>query len=63
MTPFYTVLSLWVGVLLLMSLLSANVHGDYKPFEIYFGRGLTFLTIAIIQAFIVSAGDLYILKC
>lgn len=62
MTPFYTVLSLWVGVLLLMSLLSANVHGDYKPFEIYFGRGLTFLTIAIIQAFIVSAGDLYILN-
>ena len=54
---FSTVLSLWVGVLLLlMSLLSANVHGDYKPFEIYFGRGLTFLTIAIIQAlFIVSA--------
>lgn len=62
MTPFYTVLSLWVGVLLLMSLLSANVHGDYKPFEIYFGRGLTFLTIAIMQAFIVSAGDLYILN-
>lgn len=62
MTPFYTVLSLWVGVLLLMSLLSANVHGDYRPFEIYFGRGLTFLTIAIIQAFIVSAGDLYILN-
>ena len=30
MTPFYTVLSLWVGLLLLSSLLSAEVHGDYK---------------------------------
>lgn len=62
MTPFYTVLSLWVGILLLMSLLSTNVHGDYKPNEVYFGRGLTFLTITIIQALIVSLGDIYLLK-
>lgn len=61
MTPFYTVLSLWVGLLLLSSLLSAEVHGDYKSYEVYFGRGLTFLTIAIIQALIVSVGDIYIL--
>lgn len=61
MTPFYTVLSLWVGLLLLSSLLSAEVHGDYKPYQIYFGRGLTFTTIAIIQALIVSIGDIYIL--
>ena len=62
MTPFYTVLSLWVGILLLMSLLSTNVHGDYKPNEIYFGRGLTFLRMTIIQALIVSLGDIYLLK-
>lgn len=62
MTPFYTVLSLWVGILLLMSLLSTNVHGDYKVNEIYFGRGLTFLTLTIIQALIVSLGDIYLLK-
>ena len=61
MTPFYTVLSLWVGVLLLTSLLTTEVHGDYKPYEVYFGRGLTFLTIALLQALIVSLGDLYIL--
>lgn len=61
MTPFYTVLSLWVGLLLLSSLLSAEVHGDYKPYQIYFGRGLTFTAIAIIQALIVSIGDIYIL--
>ncbi len=62
MAPFYTVLSLWVGILLLMSLLSTNVHGDYKPSEIYFGRGLTFLTLTIIQSIIVSFGDIYLLK-
>ena len=62
MTPFYTVLSLWVGVLLLCSLLSTEVHGEYKPYEVYFGRGLTFLTIALIQALIVSLGDIFLLK-
>lgn len=61
MTPFYTVLSLWVGLLLLSSLLSAEVHGDYKSYEVYFGRGLTFAGIAIIQALIVSLGNIYIL--
>ncbi len=61
MTPFYTVLSLWVGLLLLSSLLSAEVHGDYRSYQIYFGRGLTFTIIAIIQALIVSIGDIYIL--
>lgn len=61
MTPFYTVLSLWVGVLLLTSLLTTEVHGEYKPYQVYFGRGLTFLTIALLQALIVSAGDIYFL--
>ena len=61
MTPFYTVLSLWVGVLLLTSLLTTEVHGEYKPYEVYFGRGLTFLTIALLQALIVSSGDIYFL--
>lgn len=62
MTPFYTILSLWVGVLILMSLLSVNVHKKYKPYEIYLGRGLTFLTLAILQGLVVSVGDLYILN-
>lgn len=61
MTPFYTVLSLWVGVVLLTSLLSTEVHGEYKPYEVYFGRGLTFLLIALLQGLIVSAGDILLL--
>ena len=61
MTQFYTVLSLWVGVVLLTSLLSTEVHGSYKPYEIYFGRGFTFLLIALLQGLIVSVGDILVL--
>lgn len=61
MTPFYTVLSLWVGVVLLTSLLTTELHGEYKPYEVYFGRGLTFLLIALVQGLIVSIGDIFIL--
>ena len=61
MTPFYTVLSLWVGILLLVSILTTEVHGEYKPYEKYFGRALTFMSITIVQALIVSLGDIYVL--
>ncbi len=62
MTPFYTVLSLWVGILLLVSILTTEVHGEYKSFEKYFGRSLIFVSITIIQALIVSLGNIYLLK-
>lgn len=62
MSPFYTVLALWVGILLLMSILSVEAPGDYKAYEVYFGKFLLFGTLTIIQALIVSLGDLYILK-
>lgn len=62
MTPFYTVLSLWVGILLLSSIFTVNAYGNYTSTEIYFGKLLLFMTIAVIQALIVSLGDLYILK-
>lgn len=62
MTPFYTVLSLWVGILLLSSMLTVKTPGEYTSIEIYFGKLLLFMTITIIQALIVSLGDLYILK-
>ena len=61
MTPFYTVLCLWVGVLLLTSLLTTEVRGEYKSYQVYFGRGLTFLSIGLLQALIVSVGDIYLL--
>lgn len=62
MSPFYTVLSLWVGMLLLVSILATETHGEYKPLEVYFGKYLLFLTIAIIQGLIVCLGDIFLLK-
>lgn len=62
MTPFYTVLSLWVGLLLLSSILTVEAHGDYSVTAQYFGKLLLFLSISIVQALIVSIGDLYVLK-
>ena len=62
MTPFYTVLCLWVGQTLLVSMLSVEVHGAYRISEEYFGKLLLFVTIGIIQAVIAALGDLYILK-
>lgn len=63
MTPFYTVLSIWVGCLLLISLLSVNLHGDtsYSIREIYFGRLLTFATFSFIQTLIITIGDIFLL--
>ena len=64
MSPFYTVLALWVGALLMVSLLTVEVHeedAEYKSYQIYFGRFLTFLTVGLAQAFIVAMGDMFIL--
>ncbi len=62
MTPFYTVLSIWVGCLLLISLLSVNLHGDssYSIRDIYFGRLLTFGTFSFIQTLIITIGDIFL---
>lgn len=66
MSPFFTTLSLWVGALLLVSLLSVHVNKiegiDLNISDVYFGRYLTFMSIAICQALIVSLGDLFLLK-
>lgn len=62
MTPFYSVLALWVGMTLLVSMLSVHAHGDYRPIEVYFGKYLLFGTIGLIQALIIALGDLYLLK-
>lgn len=64
MSPFFTTLSLWVGALLLVSLLTVEVHGHeerFKSYEVYFGRFLTFLTLAIMQSLFVTLGDIFLL--
>ncbi|MEZ7765714.1 YhgE/Pip domain-containing protein [Gemella sp. 27098_8_92] len=64
MTPFYTVLSIWVGALLMSSLLTTKVEdeeGKYKPYEKYFGRWILFLVISLFQTLVITLGDMYIL--
>jgi putative membrane protein len=63
LTPFYTTLSLWVGALLMVSLLTTEVHEEkpYKSREVYFGRLLTFITIGILQTVVVTTGNFLIL--
>ena len=66
MMPFYTVLAIWVGGVILSSLIKihARTEGliDPKPAELYFGRYLFFFVLSQIQAAVIVTGDLYILK-
>ncbi|MDP4146761.1 MAG: YhgE/Pip domain-containing protein [Bacillota bacterium] len=66
LTPFYTVLAIWVGALLLTSLLTVNCEDflDGERLNLrqkHFGKMLLFLFVSIIQATIVTLGDKYIL--
>lgn len=63
MSPFFTTLSLWVGGLILVSVLTTKVYYNMEvtgSME-YFGRLLTFITIGIFQALVVTLGDIFIL--
>lgn len=67
MTPFYTNLALWVGGLILVSILKQEVDKDdtvsaFTPTNAYFGRWLLFIVAGLIQGFIVCLGDLFLLK-
>ena len=66
-TPFYTVLCLWVGGLLAAALLTQEApefeDGTIiRPYEMYLGKILLFISIAICQAIVASMGALFILK-
>lgn len=64
MSPFFSTLSLWVGGLILVSVLTTKVYYDdidALGYSKYIGRGLTFLTIGVIQALVVTLGDIFIL--
>lgn len=68
MSPFYSTLALWVGALILVSLLTTEPHGfkeeiTFKPYEKYFGKFLTFGFIGICQTLILTLGDIFLLKC
>lgn len=66
-TPFYTALCIWVGALLLSSVVSTDVFLDtkqkkkYSSKQQFFGRYLTFLSVGLIQALIVSLGNMFLI--
>ncbi|WP_050607450.1 YhgE/Pip domain-containing protein [Clostridium niameyense] len=66
LTPFYSVLGIWVGVLLACALLSVEseeyVDGEKLNFiQRHFGKMLLFLFLSCIQTLIVTIGDKVIL--
>ena len=67
MTPFYTIIALWVGGVMLVTLMNCNV--DRRKFpqiteaQGFFGRYLIFFLIGQIQAAVVVAGDIFLLHC
>lgn len=67
MTPFYTVLALWVGGTILVALIKVKAEPEgllnAKPYQLYFGRYLLFFVLGQIQAAVVILGDIYLLHC
>lgn len=63
MTPFYTVLAIWVGGLLLISLLATGIHRSegFTEKQIYFGKLFTFISIGFVQTLVVTVGDIFIM--
>ena len=66
MAPFYTVLAIWVGGVILVAIIKphARLDGlvDPMPRELYFGRYIMFFLLSQIQAAVIITGDLLILK-
>ncbi len=67
MAPFYSVLAIWVGGVILVSIL--KTHIDKKKFpnasgtQEFFGRFLIFFLIGQFQAAVIVAGDIFLLNC
>ncbi len=66
MAPFYSTLAIWVGGIVLVAILKTNVKhkselGRVKPYQEYFGRGLLFVSLALVQGLIICLGDLIFL--
>lgn len=60
MAPFYTVLALWVGALILVALIHVKVKiPDIGPWHAFFGRYLTFFLIGQAQTAVTVLGDLF----
>ena len=63
MAPFYTVLAIWVGALILVALIHVKVapveNLKVRPWQAYFGRYITFFLIGQAQTALTVLGDLF----
>ena len=69
MAPFYTVLSLWVGAIVLVAMLKVNLTEerkwqleDLRDYQVYLGRMVFFLAMSLLQSGLVCLGDLFFLE-
>ena len=65
MTPFYTNLAIWVGGIVLIAIFKLEVDKDssmlrYSSAALYFGRWLLYITVGMVQGFIVCVGDIFL---
>ena len=67
MTPFYSVLALWVGGTILVALIKVKAEPrellDVKSYQLFFGRYLLFFTMGQLQTLVIVLGDVYLLHC
>lgn len=64
MAPFYTILALWVGALILVAIVHVKVEpvegiDEMKPYQAYFGRYILFFLVGQTQTLITVLGDLF----
>lgn len=68
MSPFYTTLSIWVGVLLMMSMISTinekglEAYPKARVTPMYLSRLMLYQMISVVQCLVISLGDLLILQ-
>ena len=57
-SPFYLVLSMWVGAIITCVMLHPGTSEGtkYSPFEMYFGKLLTYIIMSVLQACVTIAG-------
>lgn len=67
MTPFYTILAIWVGGTVLVALIKVKAEPrgleHVKSYHLYFGRYLLFFVMGQVQAAVIVLGDIYLLGC
>lgn len=67
MAPFYTILALWVGALILVAIVHVKVQpeegiSNVKPYQQYFGRYIFFFLVGQVQTLITVLGEIFYIK-